>query len=153
MRAESGLLPLYDLYAVHQGKPEFWSDALEKTKDFVEETLKEGVAVGVEWVGRLERLDLIELSSFLCNGYCLEDFMKSDCFVREEHVPLLINLFRLGYKVAEGFDASVMGSEGYRRVFSEGDIDVLKLCGMGANKEVGDIILRNVILLYDEEEN
>ena len=150
MSAEAGLKPLYDLYAIHQGEPEFWSEALEKTKDFVWEILKESVVVGMGWGGKLERLDLIELSSFLCNEYCLEDFLKSVHFIKEKHVPLLINLFRLGYKTAAGFDESITESKGYRYVFSGDDIDVLKLCCMGENEEAGNIILRNV---DDEEEN
>ena len=150
MHEEAGLKPLYDLYAIHQGEPEFWSEALEKTKDFVAEILKESVAVGVGWGGKLERLDLIELSSFLRNEYCLEDFVKSGHFIKEKHVPLLINLLRLGYETAAGFDAGIRESEGYRYVFFGGDIDVLKLCGMGANKEAGSIILRNI---DDEDEN
>ena len=146
------LWPLYDLYAVHQGEPEFWPEALEKTKDFVKETLKESADVGVgEGVG-LERSDLSDLSGFLRGQYCLEDFVKSDFFVKEKHAPLLVNLLRLGYKTAAGFDASITKSEGYAYVFSGDDIDILKLCDMGSNEEAGNVILKNKILLYDKKE-
>ena len=143
MRAESGLSPLYDLYAVHQGKPEFWSEALEKTEGFVKEALKESADVGSEAGVKLEGLDFCELGAFLSNQWLLEDFVKSDYFVKEEHAPSLINLFRLGYKTAVGFDASIMKSEGYAYVFSGDDIDILRLCAMGSNKEAGKIIFRN----------
>ena len=98
----------------------------------------------------LESLDLSELSAFLRNGYCLEDFVKSDFFVKEKHAPLLVNLLRLGYKTAAGFDASIMESEGYAYVFSGDDIDVLRLCDMGSNEEAGGVILRNT---PDEEDD
>ena len=39
MHSKSGLLPLYDMYAIHQGKPEFWPEALGKTEDFVKKAL------------------------------------------------------------------------------------------------------------------
>ena len=150
MCAESGLEPLGDLYAEHQGEPEFWPGSLEKTKDFVKKALKESADVGGEAGVRLESLDLSELSAFLRNGYCLEDFVKSDFFVKEKHAPLLVNLLRLGYKTAAGFDASIMESEGYAYVFSGDDIDVLRLCDMGSNEEAGRVILRNT---PDEEDD
>jgi hypothetical protein len=150
--SKPGLKPLYDLYAIHQGGSEFWSEALEKTKDFVEEALKESADVGAKEGVKLESLDLSELSAFLRNQGCLEDFLKSDYFVEEEHVPLLVNLLRLGYKTAADFHSGITESEGYRYVFSGDAIDILKLCDTGWNKKVGDIILENKILLYDKEE-
>ena len=77
--------------------------------------------------------------------------MKSDYFVEEKHTPPLVNLLRLGYKMAAGFDAGIMESDGYMYVFSGDDIDILKLCGMGSNEKAGDVILENKILLYDKE--
>ena len=76
-------------------------------------------------------------------------FRKVRLFFKEKHAPLLLNLFRLGYKTAAGFDASIMESEGYAYVFSGDDIDILVLCAMGSNKEAGNIILRNT---PDEED-
>ena len=152
MHAKPGLAPFYDLYAIHQGEPEFWPEALEKTEDFVKEALKERADVGAKGDGELESLHLSNLSAFLRNECCLKDFVESGHFVKEKHVPLLINLLRLGYKTAADFNASITESEGYRCVFLGDGIDILKLCGMGSNKEAGDIILENKILLYDKEE-
>ena len=143
MHGESGLLPLHELYAVHQGKPWFWLEALEKTKDFVRKALKESADVGGEADVKLGNLDLTVLAAFFSNRGRLEDFVKSDCFIQERHVPLLINLFRLGYKTAAGFDASIMETEGYMYVFSGDDVDILGLCGMGSNQEVRRVILWN----------
>ena len=64
IHAKPGLRPFYDLYAIHQGEPEFWSEALEKTKDFVEEALKESADVGAKGGIKLESLDLRELSAY-----------------------------------------------------------------------------------------
>ena len=147
MDEKSGLKPLYDLYAIHQGKPEFWPEALEKSKDFVKEALKESADVGAEKV-TFSNSDFYELEAFLSNQWCLEDFVKSDYFIKEKHAPLLLNLLRLGYKTAAGFDANIMES-GYAYVFSGDDIDILGLCAMGSNKEAGNIILRNT---PDEED-
>ena len=149
MCAESGLEPLGDLYAEHQGEPEFWPEVLEKTEDFVKEALKESADVGSEAGVKLEGLDFCELGAFLSNQWLLEDFVKSDYFVKEEHAPSLINLFRLGYKTAAGFDASIMKTEGYMYVFSGDDVDILRLCGMGSNQEARKVILRNT---PDEED-
>ena len=107
MQANSGLKPLYDLYAIHQGKPEFWPEALEKSKDFVKEALKESDDIGAE-ENKFSNLDFCELSTFLRSQWCLEDFVKSDYFIKEKHDPLLLNLLRLGYKTAGGFDANIM---------------------------------------------
>ena len=148
MQENSGLKPLYDLYAIHQGKSEFWPEALEKSKDFVKEALKESADIGAEEV-KFSNLDFCEISAFLRNQWCLEDFVKSDYFIKEKHAPLLLNLFHLGYKMAAGFDASIMESEGYAYVFSGDDIDILGLCAMGSNKEARNIILRNA---PDEED-
>ena len=150
MSIGDGFLPLYFLYAVHQGKPEFWPEALEKTKDYVEEALKESADVGGEAGVKLKSFDLSGLSAFLRNRGRLEDFVKSGYFSKEKHTPLLINLLRLGYKTAARFDVSIMESEGYACIFSGDDIDILKLCGIGANEEAGKIILRNKI---DEEDD
>ena len=95
MHSKSGLLPLYDLYAIHQGKPEFWPEALGKTEDFVKKALIGSADVGAE-EGKLDSLDFTELAAFLSNQWCLEDFIKSVYFVKEKHVPLLLNLLRLG---------------------------------------------------------
>lgn len=149
MHAGSGLLPLYDLYAVHQGRSRFWAEALEKTKDFVEEVLKESAGVVAGVGSKLESLDLSELAAFLRNRNCLECFLESDYFLKERYTPLLVNLLRLGYKAAASFDASIMETEGYVYVFSGDDIDILRLCSMGLNEEAGNIILRNKI---DEED-
>ena len=142
MHSKSGLLPLYDLYAIHQGKPEFWPEALGKTEDFVKEALIGSADVGAE-EGKLDSLDFTELAAFLSNHWCLEDFIKSVYFVKEKHVPLLLNLLRLGYKTAAGFDKSIMKSEGYEYLFSGDDVDILGLCAMGSNKEARKIILWN----------
>ena len=139
MHSKSGLLPLYDLYAIHQGKPEFWPEALGKTEDFVKEALIGSTDVGAE-EGKLDSLDFTELAAFLSYQWCLEDFIKSVYFVKEKHVPLLLNLLRLGYKTAAGFDKSIMESEGYEYLFSGDDIDILGLCAMGSNKEARKII-------------
>ena len=141
----SGLKPLYDLYAIHQGEPKFWPEAIEKTKDFVNEALRDCADTGAEGIGKLRGLDLIELSAFLGNQYCLEDFVNSDYFVKEKHISMLVNLLRLGYKTAAGFDGSIIESEGYAYVFSGDDIDILKLCATGSNKEAGNVILRNKV--------
>ena len=153
MQAEEGLLPLYNLYAVHQGKPEFWSEALEETKDFVEDALKENADTGSRISVKLDGSDLSTISAFLHNKGALEWFLASDCFVKDKHVPLLLNLFRLAYKTAAGFDVSIVGTQDWEYVFSGGNIDTLELCGMGSNKEAGYIILENKILLYDKEEH
>ena len=142
MDEKSGLKPLYDLYAIHQGKPEFWPEALEKSKDFVKDALKDSADVGVE-ENKFSNSDFYELEAFLSNQWCLEDFVKSDYFIKEKHAPLLLNLLRLGYKTAAGFDASIMELEGYAYVFSGDDIDILGLCALGSNKEARKIILRN----------
>ena len=152
MRAGDGLWILGNLYSICQGKPEFWSEVLEDTKDFVEEALKGSADTGNEIGVKLDGDDLSTISAFLHNRGSLEWFLTSDCFVKEKHVPLLVNLFRLGYKTAAGFDASIMETEGYVYVFSENDIDMLKLCGMESNIKAGGVILRNKILLYDKEE-
>ena len=148
MDEKSGLKPLYDLYAIHQGKPEFWPKALEKQKDFVKEALKDSADVGAE-EDKFSNSDFYELEAFLSDQWCFEDFVKSDYFIKEKHAPLLLNLLRLGYEKAAGFDASIMESEGYAYVFSGDDIDILGLCAMGSNKEAGKIILRNA---PDEED-
>ena len=152
MNAKPGLKPFYDLYAIRQGEPEFWSDALEETKDFVDKVLHEvsdpACANGVT----LESFDLGNLSAFLKNQSCLEYFLETEYFIKEKHTPLLINLLRLGYKTAAGFDEGIMESDGYMYVFSGNGIDLLKLCRMGSNEKAGDIILENKILLYDNEE-
>ena len=100
MRSKQGLLPLHDLYANHHGLPEFWPEALEKTKDFVEKALWQDTNPAVI----LGRGDLGTLSAFLSNQNCLEDFLGTGYFIKKEHTPLLINLLRLGYKAAAGFD-------------------------------------------------
>ena len=99
----------------------------------------------------LESDDLSTLSAFLKNQSCLEYFLETEYFIKEKHTPPLVNLLRLGYKAAVGFDASVAESDGYVYVFSGDDIDILKLCGMGSNEKAGDVILENKILLYDKE--
>ena len=149
MRAGDGLWILGNLYSICQGKPEFWSEALEDTKDFVEEALKGSVDVGGEAGVRLKSSDFCVLEAFLSNQWLLEDFVKSSYFVKEKHMPLLINLLRLGYKTAAGFDVNIAKSEGYVYVFSGDDIDILRLCAMGSNKEAGKVILRNA---PDEED-
>ena len=148
MDEKSGIKPLYDLYAICKGKPEFWPEALEKSKDFVKEALKDSADVGAE-EDKFSILDFCGLEAFLSNQWCLEDFVKSDYFIKEKHALLLLNLLRLGYKTAAGFDASIMESEGYAYVFSGDDIDILGLCAMGSNKEASKIILRNA---PDEED-
>ena len=150
MRAGDGLWILGNLYSICQGKPEFWPKVLEKTKGFVEGALKESAGVVAGVGSKLESWDLSALSAFLRSQCCLEDFVKSDFFVKEKHAPLLVNLLRLGYKTAAGFDASIMESEGYAYVFSGDDIDVLRLCDMGSNEEAGRVILRNT---PDEEDD
>ena len=152
MHEGDNLKPFYNLYAIHQGEPEFWPEVLVETKDFVKEALKESADVGCEEEVKLKSIDLSELAGFLRNQNCLEWFLASDFFVKEKHIPWLVNLLKLGYKTAAGFDVSIMESEGYRYVFSEDDIDILKLCAMGSNEKEGSIILRNKILLYDKEE-
>jgi hypothetical protein len=152
MDAKPGLKPFYDLYAIHQGEPKFWSDALEKTKDFVEKVLQEGSDPACANGVTLLSLDLSYLSAFLRNQSRLEDFLETEYFIKEKHTPLLINLLRLGYKTTAGFDAGIMESDGYIYLFSGDCIDILKLCRMGSNKKAGDIILENKILLYDKEE-
>ena len=153
MCAGDGLWILGNLYSVCHGKPEFWSEVLEDTKDFVEEALKESADTGSKIGVKLDGDDLGAISAFLHNRGSLEWFLASDCFVKEKHVPLLLNLFRLAYKkTAVGFDASIAESEGYAYVFSENDIDILKLCGMESNIKASGVILRNKILLYDKEE-
>ena len=152
MDSKPGLYPFYDLYAIRQGEPEFWSDALEKTKDFVEKVLQEGSDPACANAVTLKSFDLSMLSAFLKNQSCLEYFLETEYFIKEKHTPLLINLLRLGYKTAAGFDAGIMESDGYMYVFSGDCIDILKLCGMGSNVKAGDIILENKILLYDKEE-
>ena len=92
----SGLKPLYDLYAIHQGKPEFWPEALEKSKNFVKEALKDSADVGAE-EDKFSILDFGCLEAFLSNQWCLEDFVKSDYFIKEKHAPLLLNLLRTFY--------------------------------------------------------
>ena len=137
-------LPIYNLYAVYQGKPEFWAVALEKTEDFVKEVLtNESADVSAEGGSKLENFDLGVLAAFLRNEGRLKDFVESGYFVQEKHTSLLVNLLRLGYKTAAGFDASITESEGYAYVFSGDNVDVLKLCGMGSNRKAGNVILRN----------
>ena len=117
-----GLWALSWPYGTYHGKPEFWSEALEETKDFVKDALKR-VPIRV---------------------------LESDCFIKEKHVPLLLNLFRLAYKTAVGFDPSITESEGYEYVFLGDNIDILKLCGMESNEKARKVTLRNSILLCDE---
>ena len=142
MHSKQGLLPLGDLYSNHHGLPEFWPEALEKTKDFVEKALWQDTNPAVIILGRG---DLGTLSSFLSNQNCLEDFLGTGYFIKKEHTPLLINLLRLGYKAAAGFDSNIKESEGYAYVFSRDNIDLLKLCAMGSNEEAGNAILRSGI--------
>ena len=149
MHEEGGLWILGNLYSICQGKPKFWPEVLESTKDCVKDALRESADNGGKAGAGLDGLELSYLSAFLRNRYCLEDFVKSDFFVKEKHIPLLVNLLRLGYKVAASFDASVIEYEGYEYVFSRDDIDILELCSMGSNEKAGNIILRNKI---DEEE-
>ena len=149
MQEEGGLWILGNLYSICQGKPKFWPEVLESTKDCVKDALRESADNGGKAGAGLDGFELSNLSAFLCNRYCLEDFVKSDFFVKEKHVPLLVNLLRLGYKVAASFDSSVIEYEGYEYVFSSDDIDILELCSMGSNEKAGNIILRNKI---DEEE-
>ena len=146
MHSKQGLLPLHDLYANHHGLPEFWPEALEKTKDFVEKALWQDTNPAVIILGRG---DLGTLSSFLTNQNCLEDFLGTGYFIKKEHTPLLINLLRLGYKAAAGFDSNITESEGYAYVFSRDNIDLLKLCAMGSNEEAGNAILRSGIFAED----
>ena len=146
MHSKQGLLPLHDLYANHQGLPEFWPETLEKTKDFVEKVLWQDTNPAVIILGRG---DLGTLSSFLRNQNCLEDFLGTGYFIKKEHTPLLINLLRLGYKAAAGFDSNITESEGYAYVFSRDNIDLLKLCAMGSNEEAGNAILRSGIFAED----
>ena len=146
MHSKQGLLPLHDLYANHHGLPEFWPEALEKTKDFVEKALWQDTNPAVIILGRG---DLGTLSSFLTNQNCLEDFLGTGYFIKKEHTPLLINLLRLGYKAAAGFDSNITESEGYSYVFSRDNIDLLKLCAMGSNEEAGNAILRSGIFAED----
>ena len=146
MHSKQGLLPLGDLYSNHQGLPEFWPEAIEKTKDFVEKALWQDTNPAVIILGRG---DLGTLSSFLSNQNCLEDFLGTGYFIKKEHTPLLINLLRLGYKAAAGFDSNITESEGYAYVFSRDNIDLLKLCAMGSNEEAGNAILRSGIFAED----
>ena len=46
-------------------------------------------------------------------------FSASDCFVKQKHASLLLNLFRLAYKTAVDLDASITESEGYAYAFFE----------------------------------
>ena len=146
MHSKQGLLPHGDLYANHQGLPEFWPEALEKTKDFVEKALWQDTNSAVFILGRG---DLGTLSAFLSNQNCLEDFLGTGYFIKKEHIPLLINLIRLGYKAAAGFDSNITESEGYAYVFSRDNIDLLKLCAMGSNEEARNAILRSGIFAED----
>ena len=146
MHSKQGLLPLGDLYSNHHGLPEFWPEALEKTKDFVEKALWQDTNPAVIILGRG---DLGTLSSFLTNQNCLEDFLGTGYFIKKEHTPLLINLLRLGYKAAAGFDSNITESEGYAYVFSRDNIDILKLCAMGSNEEARNTIFRSGIFAED----
>ena len=149
MHKENGLWILGNLYSICHGKPKFWPEALEDTKDSVRNALRESADNGGKAGAGLESFELSNLSAFLHNRNCLEHFVKSEFFVKEKHIPLLVNLLRLAYKVAASFDASVIEYKGYEYVFSGDDIDILELCGMGSNEKAGNIILRNKI---DEEE-
>ena len=111
--------------------------------------MRESTVNGGKAGAGVESFELSYLAAFLLNRYCLEDFVKSEFFVKEKHVPLLVNLLRLAYKVAASFDASVIEYEGYEYVFSGDDIDILELWTMGTNEKAGNIILRNTI---EEEE-
>ena len=115
MQEEGGLWILGNLYSICQGKPKFWPEVLESTKDCVKNALRESADNGGKaGVGAgLDGFELSCISAFLSNRYCLEDFIKSDFFVKEKHVQLLVNLLRLGYKVAASFDSSVIEYEGY----------------------------------------
>ena len=145
MHSKQGLLPLHDLYANHHGLPEFWPEALEKTKDFVEKALGQDINPAVI----LGRGDLGTLSAFLSNQNCLEDFLGTGYFIKKEHTSLLINLLRLGYKAAAGFDSNIKESEGYAYVFSRDNIDLLKLCAMSSNEEARNAIFRSGIFAED----
>ena len=145
MHSKQGLLPLGDLYSNHHGLPEFWPEALEKTKDFVEKALGQDTNPTII----LERGDLGTLSAFLSNQNCLEDFLGTGYFIKKEHTPLLINLIRLGYKAAAGFDSNITESEGYAYAFSRDNIDILKLCAMGSNEKARNAILRSGIFAED----
>ena len=149
MHVKQGLFKFSDLYANHQGEPKFWSEALEKTKDFVKKALQQSTNPAYANGVKLERGDLGTLSSFLRNQNCLEDFLGSEYFLKNEHTPLLINLIRLGYKAAAGFDVNIIETEGYEYVFSGDDIDIFKLCAMGSNEEAGNAILQSGIFAED----
>ena len=118
MHKGEGLLSLGNLFSICQGESKFWPEVLEWTKEFVKDALRESADNGGKAGSGLKSFALSILSVFLRSGYCLEDFVKSDFFVKEKHVPLLVNLLRLGYKVAASFDASFIESEGYEYVFS-----------------------------------
>lgn len=150
MRAEPGLKPLSDLYEIHQGiKLELWPKVLEETKDFVEKALQGGSDPACANRVALEDDDLGTIEAFLGNRSCLEYFLESEYFIEGEHTPLLINLFRLGYKAAASFDTNIVASEGYAYVFSGDSIDILKLCAMGSNIEARNAILWSGIFAED----
>ena len=71
--------------------------------------------------------------------------MGSEYFLKNEQTLLLINLIRLDYKAAAGFDVNIIETKGYEYVFSGGDIDIFKLCSIGSNEEAGNAILQSGI--------
>ena len=81
------------LYSGWQGKPKAWPWVYEHTKDVVCTILKT-----VDY--KFDNEELINVQAFLGNRSRLLDFLNSDCFEKEKHIPWLINLFQLSYKMA-----------------------------------------------------
>ena len=86
-----GLYGLYHLFTAREGV-EAWLRAYNATKREV------GTIVNSTSY-EFDNGDLMIFSSFLCNRNYLIDFIEAPYFDRDKHIPWLINLFQITYKL------------------------------------------------------
>lgn len=93
------LKPLDSLYVNFRGVPMAWPEVYEHTKDFLEER----VSGSKEYI--CDNPDLLALWAFLTNKECLDGFLASDFFAKDEakYSQWLKNLFRFVCMVSEKF--------------------------------------------------
>lgn len=87
---------LEHLYTEWDGKAELWPWIYEHTHSELNTILNEPKSLNCNE-------DLMAIWAFLNNKGCLIDFMNSIFFDKKKHIPWLINLFQVSYKVTFHF--------------------------------------------------